>query len=502
MSRVVRSKLEKSKLLLSVLMFTSLCLLVNLASVQADSFVQPKKESKKIETSSQPAKVSGPQIKQTTTRRNTLALPSDYYAQDEVSHKKHDPSAVESILNAPAKFPKGIKRSIKKLLNWIENYYVVDKTKYFYEQLTDRGIYPIFTRLGEEDGSQKLVAFHNSMMTLSGATGDDRWQPVGIQYLKPDLIKDTFLAESFGPSVWGRWSLEGYQDYGARLKFTKIFGTRNNAEIGFRYQSFPKEDFFGLGTDSNKISSWLYHLEETSLNGTIERELIEHLTAEIGAGYSHFDMKNSPDDSKANILDLFPTLDGVDLNSDIVYGGIGVQWDTRDNIHNPQQGEYARVQFGPYAGTSNRDVAYLKYKIDAAKYINLKKNRVLAGRFFLEFNQELANNVVPFFDKAKMGGPRTVRGYQFNRFFDDGMMGFNLEYRYRIWKFRTVEWDLYPFWDGGWVFPDFGNMDFDSFKTGYGVGSKFRWLNKGSISIEVAHSREGTDVYVKFTPTF
>jgi hypothetical protein len=386
-------------------------------------------------------------------------------------------------------------------LNWIEHYYVIDKIRYTFDKLNDQGIYPFITKIGDERGYPSGVAFHNSVTVVRGAVGDGRWSLGGVQYYKPDLIKDSFLAKQMGPSVWGRWSLDGYQDYGARALLSEVLGTQNNLEVGFRFQSDPREDFFGIGPKTSLGSGFTYDLDETAFNLELNRQLAKHLKGEIGVGFSHFEVSNSHDKSKGEIFRA-GRVSGIQNNTDLFYGGAGLLWDTRNDKDSPSRGEFVNLTWGAYGNTTEGDMAYMKYRAEAAKYIDLKKRRVLAGRVFVEYNDNIGDNGIPFFDKAQMGGPRTIRGYQFNRFVDDGTFVFNLEYRYTIWKFRDVELDLYPFWDGGWIFPEFSKLEFDTFKTGYGGGAKFRWLKHGSVSFEVAHSNEGTDFYAKFVPTF
>jgi len=430
------------------------------------------------------------------------STPAGYYDEDASMASRPDrQSAAQKIANSPAYFLSGVKETLKKPIHWIEEIYLFDKVRHIYDELTERGIYLPSPGLGESRGYPDGVAFRNNVYTLRGAGGDDRWGLYGVQYKQPDLLKGGILAKEIGPSIWGRWSFQGYQDYGVKILFDEVLNTQNDFEVGFRYLSAPREDFFGIGPKSSLGSGFTFDLEEIAFNVALSRQLTSALRGQVGAGVSRIEISNSPDKSKRQIFQS-RGIEGVQNYTDLFYSGIGLTYDTRDSTLNPSSGEFANLSWGVYGNTTGQDMAYMKYRADVAKYLSLQKRRVLAGRLFVEYNDNLGNNAIPFFDKAQVGGARTIRGYQFNRFFDDGAVVFNLEYRYRIWKFRSAEADLYPFWDGGWVFSEFSDLEFDEFKTGYGVGIKFRWVDKGELSVEAAHSEEGTEIYVKIHPTF
>lgn len=106
----------------------------------------------------------------------------------------------------------------------------------------------------------------------------------------------------------------------------------------------------------------------------------------------------------------------------------------------------------------------------------------------------------PFYKAAYIGGGRTLRGYDRDRFGGEGAIYANLDLRFPISKFFFFlpgEVGLFGFVDTGRVF--FAGESSNKWHTGYGSGI---WvaplLRQLTLSLAVAGSEEGTRIYFSF----
>ena len=82
---------------------------------------------------------------------------------------------------------------------------------------------------------------------------------------------------------------------------------------------------------------------------------------------------------------------------------------------------------------------------------------------------------VPFYLQPTLGGPDTLRGYRFNRFYGNNSTMATAEYR----------WDASPilqmvaFADGGKVFNNWQQWNFHNIETDVGFGLRFRGRSHG-----------------------
>lgn len=184
--------------------------------------------------------------------------------------------------------------------------------------------------------------------------------------------------------------------------------------------------------------------------------------------------------------------------------------DTRNQKENSTIGGRQRLALSYNEGLNSSLARYFKYEVDLSHYFRLwSDRRVLAVHFYGEHNDELNEGQVPFHQMAKLGGygswpylSHPLRGFDFNRFYDESTVLFNIEYRYTIWEYRDLKVDTIFFWDEGQVFGEFGEFQFKDFRESYGIGFRFSIVNAMVLALELAHGDEGTNFYVKGSAPF
>jgi hypothetical protein len=62
--------------------------------------------------------------------------------------------------------------------------------------------------------------------------------------------------------------------------------------------------------------------------------------------------------------------------------------------------------------------------------------------------------------------------------------------------------ELAAFYDAGKVFRSIGDLDLHHLATSWGAGLRLKTPTRVRLRVDVAHSREGTRLIVKFAPAF
>jgi hypothetical protein len=180
-------------------------------------------------------------------------------------------------------------------------------------------------------------------------------------------------------------------------------------------------------------------------------------------------------------------------------GGIqaGVEFDMLDSHAWPSRGTYFMLK-GEY---------YPEWKTDKAEaygVVETKMTGVLSVSDNLALAGQLGGRKVwgdyPYYAAAYLGGSKTLRGYDVQRFAGDACLYANLDAHFPISKYFFLlpgEWGLFGFVDTGRVF--YAGESSRKWHTGYGGGIWIAPLiRQYTMSLAVAHCEEDTRVYFSF----
>ena len=156
---------------------------------------------------------------------------------------------------------------------------------------------------------------------------------------------------------------------------------------------------------------------------------------------------------------------------------IGIYYDTRDDLLNPQSGIYYQtsIQAGRKKILGPADLVnslQLKDRVDNKRlsldveyYSSIFKRQVLA--ISLHGRQIRSNEkVIPLSDLYRLGGARTLRGYREDQFRGASVGWTNLEYRYILGRRSRVS----LFTDAGYYSATTHSGKNEAYKIGYGFG--------------------------------
>lgn len=391
----------------------------------------------------------------------------------------HSPS-VSGLLNLPALPLEPVKSGVNRTLTTIERHKVYEKIRWLYRQLTDRGIYPRLSTLGEGSGFGGGVAYRQTL-------------------LRHDPWFDALVG-----SVWSTGTIAGYQDHGALLQLDDLFGRQLYLAGKANYQDRTEEDFFGLGPDSSEGSGSSFGQETTSVDAVLGQRLTEAIDWNFTFGYANTNISEGRDEGKGDLINVFTesTLPGVE-GAELLSFRLALEHDTRDEREDPHRGGYERFAFAYVEGVNSADVGFFRYRLEAARFFPIgSPRRILALRAFAEVNDELNGRPIPFFELTKLGGSRSLRGFQRNRFFGEGGLFFNAEYRYNVWTYKTLSMDTALFFDGGNVFGEISEYQLNDFQPSYGAGIRIKSGRKAVLSFDAGHSDDGTEYFLRFSSPF
>lgn len=178
--------------------------------------------------------------------------------------------------------------------------------------------------------------------------------------------------------------------------------------------------------------------------------------------------------------------------------GIGPQLriDKRDNVYSTREGMYLNTIFQHFNGVIGSNYEFNRVRVDARKFFLLKRDVVLAGQFYSDINW----GEVPFFQQARLGGTKQLRGYLDGRFIDNSSITPQVEARFNIWKrFGGV-----AFAGTGTVFEDFSQLADSRWRYNYGAGLRFTLEQEKQIKIRLdyALTPEGANFYFTIGEAF
>jgi hypothetical protein len=159
----------------------------------------------------------------------------------------------------------------------------------------------------------------------------------------------------------------------------------------------------------------------------------------------------------------------------------------RRDAPNAREGSLVDVSLARLVDTGAGTYTYTSSRADVQHFVPFwNHTRVLALRVMAEHNQADADGRVPFYLQPTIGGSRTLRGYQRQRFRDASMVLLQGEYRYEVNPFLMAA----VFADAGQVAPSLARIRWRDMSTDYGVGLRFGYTTGVALRTDVAFGGE------------
>lgn len=289
----------------------------------------------------------------------------------------------------------------------------------------------------------------------------------------------------------------GYLNKRNNLLSFQLSKTKSRRHFEFLSQLEHKDDrpFYGLGAGS-----------PDQRYDTHRRLLLHELTAEyrpLGpmtlrlTGYMHQTDLDNPDDGPI-VSDQFPALYALAEFSS--YRGVeaGLTLDTRNDGDFSTRGSLAHFIYGYNDATSGGDESYIHYSAEIQRFQKVyRHNRAIVVRGFMEGMIADDDDALPYTELSSLGGRDCLRGFSRDRFTDTHAILLTTEYRYPVTS--KIQGRLFGDW--GRVMHGWRTLRLEDLAWSYGLALAIR-INETPITAQVAHSREGTQVYLGTTLMF
>jgi hypothetical protein len=187
-------------------------------------------------------------------------------------------------------------------------------------------------------------------------------------------------------------------------------------------------------------------------------------------------------------------------------------YDSRDFAPNPKNGsihDFTVCLYGKYLGI---DFEHQRYTFSTRNFFTPQN-----AKFFtlaIQGVYSVQSGETPFFDqnimgfaddqKTGLGGYRTLRGYQQDRFVADVKVLANVETRFNFYKTdtmgQTFDFMVVPFVDAGKVFDSVRDTDLSRYT--YGAGMRIAWNQATIIMVDYGQSVEDSGLYINFGHIF
>ncbi len=379
-----------------------------------------------------------------------------------------------------------IRWPIDKGLFYTEKYHLDRKTFWLYDKLVDQGITP---RVDTVDVFSSIY---------------------GVEL---DFVRLLHQKERFPDVTLKGWVNYGYDVYfgaGAKAGFDHIGETNFHTYGVFQYDYQPKLSFYGFGPHSSSGDQTSYRMESTKLQSITGYNFSPTLSLDFAFTFRNVHIANGRDGSIGALRDYFPYPIPGDGGDKIISQGLELNHDTRNHNEDSTSGGQQRLGLILNEGLDDSRARYLKTEVEVTQYFRLLSDRrILVLHFYGERNDESRHHDVPFYDQARLGGygvfpraGRTLRAFDYDRFFDKQALLFNVEYRYTIWEYRNYKVDTVLFWDEGQVFERFSEFKLSDFRESYGLGLRFSVARNVLLTLEWAHGEEGSRYYLRTRAPF
>ena len=263
------------------------------------------------------------------------------------------------------------------------------------------------------------------------------------------------------------------------------------------HRDISEMPYYGPGPDSRKTGRSDYRLEDTNVElrpgvriykGLRATAIGSFLAVNTGPGHStrYISTENQFGPGVAP---------GIDRQTNFWRGGGLVEYDWRDHPSGATSGGRYAAQYVRYLDREFSSYSFLRLDLDAVQYIPLfNRTRVIALHGASSLTDTQNNQKVPFYLQPTLGGPDSLRGFRYGRFYGNNSALVSAEYRW----FCSPILELAAFGDGGKVFNRWEQWNFHNLQSdvGFSVRVKGR-TGRSAFSLDTGFSHEGFQIWFR-----
>lgn len=290
----------------------------------------------------------------------------------------------------------------------------------------------------------------------------------------------------------------------AGLEFSRAFLPHEAGEIraSVTRRHEAAQRYYGSGPDTDAATRTSYGFSATQVDVSASVRVTHWLTGTAGIGFGNPDLTESSESGRVpGTGSVFTEAEapGLTRQPEYLLSHIGAVVDTRDT-RNPREGGLYQFALRRFHDRDDGAFSFSDVRVDLQQFIPFwNKSRVLALRALAHHADGIGQAQVPFYLMPTLGGARTLRGYDRQRFRDRSLIYLSAEYRYEVNPFLMGA----VFYDAGQVAPDFSHFSVRDFRDNFGVGLRVGYSNAVAIRADLAFGGEDAVRFILgFTTSF
>lgn len=264
----------------------------------------------------------------------------------------------------------------------------------------------------------------------------------------------------------------------------------------------PSLGFYGEGANSDRLQRTNYRREDTEAGLNVRwKPTPRHVALSFRADGVAINIGPGKDPRYASATSRFSSGEapGIDVQSTFLRLAPELDLDYRDVKGDPHRGSHVSVAYRFISDLRGGRFSHRRFEAAVEHYVPfLNDKRVIALRARTELTGAGRGSVVPFYFQPNLGGSNDLRGFGRYRFHDNNVLVMNAEYRWEV----ASGFDMALFADGGKVFRNLGQLDFNALERSAGFGLRFKTRSSVAMRLDTGFSREGMQVWLKFGNIF
>jgi outer membrane protein assembly factor BamA len=298
-------------------------------------------------------------------------------------------------------------------------------------------------------------------------------------------------------------STKTYKAADVKVRWLKALNDRIELWTSYRYEDFPQEDYFGLGSTSLQSNRTSYDFDGNQVRAFGLFKPVSWLHIGTQLGYMAPDVGEGTDPNYPSIEQIFSDAQAPGLVEQPSYleTTFFTDIDYRDHPGRPRSGGFYHLSMGLWNDRTFERYDFKRFDANVSQYVPLDtdKRHVLMGRVGVAYTNNSAGSRVPFYFLPYVGGVDTIRAFHEFRFRDENALWMTAEYDLALSKWVTVA----TFIDAGKVAHDWEDIGLTDLKQGYGFGVRVHSDRQSFARVDVGSGGgEGWRVFLKVGPTF
>lgn len=295
-------------------------------------------------------------------------------------------------------------------------------------------------------------------------------------------------------------SFKQYYMVSGKFRVPRIGGTPLFAAAEFDQFEYPQEDFFGLGSDTAREDRSNFLLRDRRIGGRVGFDLFDRVVIGGTVARQHPGVGRGEDSNYPSIEQQFTDAEAPGLSSQPPFLVTSAYLDINrvGSADQPRTGGQLLVSYTHFADQDSGLYTFDRADVDFRHFIPFfQGKRVFVVRGWLSTIEADEGRQVPFYLQPFLGGRKTLRGYDDQRFRGPHMILLQAEYRFEVWPAL----DIALFVDSGEVEQRRQDLNFKGLRSDYGVSFRFGG-ERAIFRVDFAYGGETRRYSVAFGDVF